>query len=390
MTSKTSKTSKPYGTGSKPCEVFARNREIITRYSILENEEADLVAVFGMGSWCFSPMCQWPATMPYLYITGTFGSGKTVLGQDVLGMIGRQWVSATGATGSTLFRMQGREDEETGEIENVAPMLCIDEIDTTFSGAKDEDLRRALNAGYKRGATIPRSQGKSYIDFPVYGPKVMMGMDNGHLPDSVVQRSIRIELEKKTQDEKAASGVQDFFIFDTEDEAADIQQMNSDWAKTHSMVLRDYRPQFPSGLTARQWEIARTFVQLAHEMGPGMEARIVKALVTVFNRKRGQENAKQRLYMAIAELFEKTGEKKITTKAIIAHLAEKSVGIPGGSGKGLASALSSDGISPKSIWIDDPDSPFYSGKPQSHRGYQRYQFDQAFVDYLPEADDDED
>lgn len=379
----------PRKSASKPCPEFTRNREFITSYSILDDAEADIVTVWAMGSWCFSPMCQWPATWPLLYITGTFGSGKTVLGQDVLSSIGRDWHSATGATGSTLFRMQGREDEETGEIENLAPLLAVDEIDTTFSGAKDEDLRRSINVKYKRGATIPRSQGKSYIDFPVYGPMVMMGMDNGHLPDSVTQRSIRIELEKKSQDEKAAAGVRDFLIFDIEDEAAEIKQMNSDWAKDHSMALRDYRPEFPKGLTARQWEIARSLVQLAHEMGPGMEARIVAALLTVFNRKRGQESAKQRLYTAIAELFETTGERKITTRAIMAHLAEKGIGVPGNSGKGLASALSNDGISPKSIWIDDPESPFYSGKAQSHRGYQRYQFDQAFVDYLPDGDDDD-
>lgn len=374
---------------SKPCPEFQRTRDFITRYSILQDEEADLATVFAMGTHCFSPACQWPATFPFLYITGPYGSGKTVLGQDCLGATARQWRSATGATGPTLFRMQGREDEETGEIENIAPTLCLDEVDRTFAGAQDHPLTQALNVAYKRGSTIPRSAGKSSIDFPVYGPKIMMGMDNGRLPDSVTQRSIRIELEKKSQDEKAAAGVEDFFIFDVEQETEELQQMLSDWAKAHSMVLRDYRPQFPSGLTARQWEIARTFVQLAHEMGPGMEARITHSLLTVFSRKRGQESAKEKLYTAISEVFNTTGERKVTTKALMAHLNEKGIGVPGNSGKGLASLLSADGIGPKSIWIDDPESPFYSGKAQSHRGYQRYQFDEVFVKYLPDSDDDE-
>ena len=394
-TSKTSKTSTRKAPASKPCPVFLKNREIITRYIGVRDDEADILAVWAMGSHCFSPEATWPATWPYLYITGPAGSGKTVLGQDIMGMIGRQWKSATGATGSTLFRMLGREDEETGEIENYAPILCMDEIDTTFSGAKDEDLRRALNAGYKRGATIPRSAGKGNIDFPIYGPKLIMGIDNGHLPETVTQRSVRIELEKMTQDEKAEKGIQDFFIFDVEIETDEVQQMNHDWARENSIVLREYRPQFPQGLTARQWEIARSIVQLASRMGPGMEARITAALISVFNRKRGQESAKQRLYVAINELFETSGSKKLPTAAIMAHLASKGIGVPGNSGKGLASILSQDGIQPRSLFIDDPSNPFYKvgddGKVKyTHRGYHRYQFDQAFVDYLPDDSDDDD
>lgn len=375
----------PRSIKSNPCKEFQTNLDFLNRFSICPPEEADIVTVWNMGSWCFSPMCQWPATWPLLYITAPFGGGKTVLGQDVCGCLGRDWRSATGATGSTLFRMLGREDEETGEIENLAPMLCVDEIDTTFAGSKDPDLQRAINVKYKRGATIPRSAGKSYIDFPVYGPLVMMGMDNGHLPDSVIQRAIRIELEKKSQQEKEDAGVEDFLIFDVEDEAAEIQQMNSDWAKKHSMVFRDYRPKAPKGLTARQWEIGRSIVQLAHAMGPGMEARITKSLVTVFNRKRGQEDAKQRLYVAINELFESTGAPKIRSRDILAHLREKGIGVSGNSTTGLGHLLARDGIQPKSVWIVDEDHP--DGK--SHRGYQRYQFDQAFVDFLPHDDDDE-
>lgn len=370
----------------KPCPEFDRTREFIGRYSVLAPEELDIITTWAMGTWTFSPMCQWPATFPYLYVTGPAGSGKTVLGQDSLGSVCRQWASAAGATGPTLFRMLGREDEETGEIENYAPTLFMDEIDATFSGSKDEPLRLSLNVGYKRGATIPRAAGKTTIAFPVYGPKILGGIDNGHLPETVTQRSIRIEIEKRTQDELEAAGIQPFYTFDIEDESAEIQQMLSDWAKVHSMVLRDYRPAAPKGLTARQWEISRSLVQLAHAIG--IENRVIKSLVTVFNRKRGQENAKQRLYMAVAELANETGASKLTTKMILAKLAEKGIGVPGNSGKGLSSVLKQDGITPRYLFIDKPDMPGYVEGKTTHRGYQRFQFDQAFVDFLPEEDDE--
>jgi hypothetical protein len=382
---------RPRKPAEKPCQVFSDARAFITRYAALDDAEADLVTIWALGTWTFSPMCQWPATYPLLYIAGEAGAGKTVLGQDALSIC-REWKSATGTTGATLFRMQGREDEETGEIENFAPTLVIDEIDSTFAGSKDEDLRRALNVSYKRGATIPRSAGKSSIDFPIYGPKIMMGIDNGHLPETVTQRSIRIDVRKRTMDELVGLGIEPFYTFDVEDEQEDLKQAMRDWAVENSMVLRDYRPKAPEGLTARQWEISRTMVQLAHACG--IENRIIDALLDVFSRSRRQESAKQRLYVAIAEVFEMTGQTKVTSRAIMKHLNEKGIGVPGNSMTGLGHLLARDGIQPKPIWISDPNHPDFkpgkNGLGASARGYQRYQFDQAFVDYLPAEDADED
>lgn len=366
-----------------PCHEFQVTRDFGSRYTVMTDEERDIWTVWQMGTHCFSPMATWPATWPYMLLTGPAGSGKTVSGQDVAGCTCRMWRSAAGATGPTLFRMLGREDEETGEIENYAPTLFLDEIDATYSGSKDEPHRLSLNVGYKRGATIPRSAGKGSIDFPVYGPKILGGIDNGHLPETVSQRCIRIELERHSQDELTALGIEPFYTFDVEDEREDIQQMLHDWAVTNSIVLREYRPVAPKGLTARQWEISRSLVQLAHAIG--IEQRIIKALITVFNRKRGQDNAKQRLYTTIHELFQSTGKNRLTSREIKAALDAKGIGVAGNSLTGLGHLLGRDGIQPKSIWVIDEEHP----KGKSHRGYQLYQFDQAFVDYLPEQDDDE-
>lgn len=376
-------------TKKKVAPEFLRTRDFITRYSVVDDAEADVVTVWAMGTWCFSPMCKWPATFPYLYITGGAGSGKTVLGQDALGSVTRMWKSATGTTGPTLFRMLGRVDDETGVIENYAPTLCLDEIDATFSGSKDEPLRQGLNVGYKTGATIPRSAGKTSIDFPIYGPKIMMGIDNGHLPETVVQRSIRIELEKKTQDELDRLGVEPFYTFDVEEESAEIQQDLSDWAKAHSMVLRDYRPVAPKGLTARQWEIARTLVQLAHEIG--IEDRIVKALITVFGRRREKSNAKERLYKSIAAAFnnqESQYSDRMTTAQLLSQLNADGVQVPGNSGKGLRNVLGEDGISPRMLRLPTGHPGIPEGGVDTQRGYFRYLFDEAFDRYLAEGEDD--
>jgi hypothetical protein len=368
---------------------FTKAREFITRYTHMEPEDADIVAVWTIGTWCFSPACQWPATFPYLYVTGEPGAGKSVLCQDAIGSICRNWKSATGATGPTLFRLLGTYDEETGEIENHAPTLFMDEIDATFSGQKDEPLRLSLNVGYKRGTTIPRSAGKSSIDFPIYGPKMMAGIPNGHLPETVTQRSIRIDLKRLSSDDLEAAGVEEFYVFDVEDEAAELQQQLSDWAKDHSMVLRDYRPKSkPKGLTARQWEIGRTMIQLAHALGN--EDQITRSLVTVLGRNPVQ--GKVSLYKSISSLFadmdHETPEHadRVTSRQVLDRLSRDAVHVPGQSLKGLSAVLAEDGIGPEMIRLRDGHPGELENGSPTQRGYYRHNFDDAFLRYVEDED----
>lgn len=361
---------------------FTRTRDFISRYAVLPPEELDLITVWAMGTWTFSPRCQWPATYPYLYISGAAGSGKTVLGQDALGCVCRQHTSATGATGSTLFRMLGFYDEETGDIENLAPTLALDEIDTTFSGSKDPDLQRAIDVGYKRGATIPRAAGKTFIAFPVFGPKLFMGIDNGHLPEPVLQRCIQISLAKQSQDNLAAAGIEPFYIFDVEDERAELQEQLSHWAVRESLVLREYRPVAPQGLTARQWEISRSLIQLAHAIGNKKD--VLKSLLTVLSRNPEKPDHKVELYSAIRELLDTLDTDRVTTVQILAKLTEKGVRVPGQSGKGLAAVLSADGVPATLIHLPEG----HSGKThpdrtyEKQRGYFRHSFDGPIVRFL--------
>jgi len=368
---------------------FDRTRALIGRYSVLDPDDLTVATVWAMGTHCFSPACTLPATFPYLYVSGPAGSGKTVFGQDSMGAVCRNHISATGATGSTLFRMLGMENEETGEIENLAPTLFVDEVDTTFSGSKDPDLQRGLDVGYKRGATIPRSAGKSFVQFPVFGPKLLMGIDNGHLPEPVLQRCIRISMTRQTQDQLTAAGIEPFYIFDVEDEAAEIQQQLSDWAKRHSHILREYRPTPPEGLTARQWEISRTLVQLAHAIGN--ETEVVAALLRIFARNPQKPDHKVELYGAIQNLFNETGTDRVTSRQIMDALKLAGIRVPGDSMKGLSAVLSEDGVGPQMVRLPNghPGIPVdpKTGKPQPvQRGYFRHKFDGPFIRFLEDQE----
>lgn len=366
-------------------EVFVRTREFVRRYVVLPDDQTDIVAVWIMGTWTFSPSCQSPATYPYLYVTGAKGSGKTVLGQDVAGAICRNHRATVGMTGPGVFRIIGDWVVETNEIVPYFPTLALDEIDATFSGAKDEALRQMLNAGYRRGAFVPRAAGKTTINFPVYCPKLLMGIDNGHLPDTVTDRSIRIDMRRATPEQMAT--VQPFYIFDVEDEAAELSQLLSDWAKDHSAVLKDYRPEAIPDLSPRQWEIARTLVQLASVIGN--EDHIRTALHRVMTANPDKPDGKVALYRSIFNLFMEVDSDRITSKQILERLAVDDVHVPGDTMKGLSAVLSEDGIGPDYIRFPNghPGIPSKDGKPQPvQRGYFLHKFDGAFVRYL---EDDE-
>lgn len=373
---------------------FTRTERFISRFTAMDEHQRRISAVWAMGTWCFSPACTWPYTFPYLYVTAPAGGGKSVFGQDVMGSICRERRNATGATGPTLFRMVGRFDPEEGIIENEGHTLVMDEIDMTFSGHKDPETQQSLNVGYKiSGSTIPRAFGKSTIDFPCYAPHILLGIDNGHLPETVRTRCIRIDLRKLSADELETAGIEDFLPWEVDEESADLRQDLSDWAKDNSKVTREYKPVKPEGLTGRQWEIGRTLLQLAHAIGN--EDAVRESLVELLNR--APKAGPEALYSAIFSLFQSTGYKLLTTNQILEHLTREGIAVPGQSGKGLMSVLGADGIQsrlqhlPKGHKGIPPVRPEVNkGQPQpKQRGYQLLDFDSQFTKFglYPDTED---
>lgn len=374
-------------TTQKVAPEFQQTRDFISRFVALDDEQLDVATVWAMGTWTFSPASPaMPYTYPYLYVTGPSGSGKTMLGNQVFGSICRNHEAIAGATGAAMFRMLGDYDDETGEVVANFPTLAVDEIDATYNGAKDESQRQVFNIGYKVGTTVPRAAGKTTIRFPVYCPKILMGIDNGHLPETVANRSIRIDTHVATQDE--VQKLDAFFPWNVDEDAAELQERLAQWGKDHAMVLRDYDPDAGS-LSNRQWEISRSLVQLAK--AAGVEKRIREALTALFTRSTTRPPAKVRMYKAIFDLFDRTGLDKVTTRQVMDTLRDAGIAVTGNSGKGLASMLSDEAISPTYLRIDhrQKDHPAYVEGKVTHRGYYRHYFDDAFVKYLrPDEDED--
>lgn len=115
------------------------------------------------------------------------GSGKTRC-LEVLELLVPQPLHALSASPAATFRT----------IEAERPTLLLDEVDAIFGHAHKDDenaaLRALLNAGHRRGATIPRCVGPSHDvrRFPVYAAVALAGL--GDLPDTLMSRSVIVRM----------------------------------------------------------------------------------------------------------------------------------------------------------------------------------------------------
>lgn len=152
-----------------------------------------LLALYALNTWCFDLF----ETVPYLLLTSPLPQcGKTRL-MSLLEAVcarARSWVSVSGAS---MFRT----------VELCKPTLLIDQVEKL--AAVDEssrDLIAILDAGYKKGARVPRMTGKNHdilLEFSVYCPKVLACV--GKLKGALLDRCIVNELERKPRGVKLES-----------------------------------------------------------------------------------------------------------------------------------------------------------------------------------------
>jgi hypothetical protein len=179
-------------------EALAQVESFLRRYVAFARPEAIVAAVLWVGH---TYALEYADATPYLAITSPEKqSGKTRL-LECLVLLAR---GCTGIlitpTASTLYRtLEAMPDAA----------LLLDELDATFRDHSDryEEVRAVINAGHRRGATVPRSvlgPKSTWVvkQFPVFGPKALAGI--GKLPDTIADRAIPIRMLKRKRSERVA------------------------------------------------------------------------------------------------------------------------------------------------------------------------------------------
>ena len=195
----------------------------------------------------------WPA-VPYLFIGGPLGSGKSRLFEVLARLVFRPLVSSN-LTAAALFRT----------LYATGGCLLLDEAERLKS--RDPDVSEILSmllAGYKRGGAALRLEpvGDSFrpMSFDVYGPKALACIEG--LPPALASRSIPITMFRAAPDSEAPKRRLD-------ESAADWQKLRDD---LHALAL-EHGPTWlelanradvvPRGLSGRDYELWQPLLAIA-------------------------------------------------------------------------------------------------------------------------------
>ena len=223
-------------------ELLTAVEAFIGRYVALPSEAASVTAaLYVLHTWAIDA-CD---ATPYLIIRSVEpGSGKTRL-LEVLELLVRKPWKTSSTTEAAMFR----------KIEQDHPTLLLDEVDAMFSyGRRQEGMRSILNAGNRRGATVTRCDGKgSFREHKTFGAKVLAGLDNGEMPDTVADRSIVIAMRKRTGEQPIAR----FRPRVAEGEAHPLKLTLEAWSLIATESLASVAPVLPENVSDRAadaWE----------------------------------------------------------------------------------------------------------------------------------------
>lgn len=250
--------------GSEILDALAR---FVRRFVVVTPEQAQLIALWTAHTWAFEASDQ----TPYLAIlSAEKRSGKTRLLETLGALVHAPW-HAVQPSEAVLYR----------KIEKDRPTLLLDETDALFSQRGDsrmEAVRALLNAGSRRGVTVPRvldAKSDKLVDFAVYCPKALAGI--GTLPETVADRSLLVEMKRKRRSDSAER----FRLRDVEKEARELRARLEAWTSPNLARLRAARPSLPRELGDRAADGAEPLLALADLAGGPWPERARRAIVAL-------------------------------------------------------------------------------------------------------------
>ena len=352
--------------------IMAKLREHV----VLDSGAAVAVALYTMLTYIVDELQLCPML---LLRSAVKRSGKTTL----LGLLLRMTYRALGVasiSAAALYRV----------VDLLKPTLLLDEVDATLSQKTDtaEALRGLLNAGNDRTSSrVLRCVGedKEVVSYDAFGAKVLAGI--GHIPDTMEDRAVVVELRRKMEDEK----VRRFSVLDDQGEFKEIRRKLQRWASEHGKQVGAARPQIPFGLNDRASDNWSPLLAIADLAGGewGVRARSV-ALELSGACRDDEQDIRFELLKDIRTIFDGEGGdecKAITTSTLIEKLCELEEApwstLHRGeqiNPRGLGRMLRPFGIVSANLKIS---RDAVTGKNTVAKGYKRETFNDAWGRYLP-------
>jgi hypothetical protein len=269
------------------------------------------------------------------------------------------------------------------KIAQDSPTLLLDEIDAIFgsNSERTEPRRALLNAGNRPGASVARCVGSGdevrVADFEVFCPKILAGIDNGRLPDTIRDRGIELHMKRKT----SAESVERFRLRHVGAEMEQLRDRLTAWVAGAEDELREAEPELPESLNDRAAEAWEPLLAIADLAGGGWPERARTAAVGLADGVEADEATHgTRVLAKLAELM--ADRQAVATEEGLAGINDDDELPFGGWGDGrgltaraLAKLLRPYGVRPRTVRLDDGSTP---------KGYYRNgALEEAFERYLP-------
>lgn len=346
-------------------DALARIEQFLRRYVVFAGPETIVAIVLWIAH---THAIDRADATPYLAISSPEKqSGKTRL-LECLQLLahGCNGIAIT-PTASTIYRSLEASPGAT---------LLLDELDAVFRDRSDkyEEVRAVINAGHRRGATVPRSvpgPKNTWLvkQFPVFGPKALAGI--GKLPDTVTDRAIPVRMLKRKRSEPIAR----FRQRTAREEAAGLVP-----ALTTALAAQPpaFEADLPSALPDRAADAWEPLLAIADAAGGVWPARARRAAVVLHAGREQDDSLGLRLLSDVRLVFDARGVERIFTTDLIAALQADEEG-PWASERSpltphrLARLLHPFEIVSKQLRIG----------PASLKGYEREAFIDAWERYVP-------
>lgn len=342
-------------------------REFFKRYIVLSTEGLTIATLWVVFSWIFDLF----DTCPILFVTSPQKRcGKTTL----LGLLTRllsRVLAASNITASALFRV----------IEKAKPSLVMDEADAFVKDS--EDLRGIVNSGHTRtSAFVIRTVGDDHEPrkFSTWAPKVFAGIGSA-LPETLEDRSIRLELKRKTKTEKV-SRIRGYVV---DPQCREIVQKIARWTQDHEMdfMTQDANiPEIDNDRAYDNWTPLAVIADVAGGQWPGL---IKEAFLAIEGGAdpTDTEPLSIELLRGIKRVFTDKNVDRLSTHDLVEALRTDpespwDSGINNGRGldaRSLSRFLKPFGIRPDGIRIGNA----------TPNGYKLDWFSDAFSRYIPES-----
>lgn len=206
-----------------PINLVSEVERFLRRFVVLPEAAYLTVSTWIVGTY----VAQHFDCFPYLALLSPLKRcGKTRL-LEVLEVLVRNPRRGTAPSPAALFRMM-----------SAMPTLFLDEVEALNSRNKSETaqaLLAILNAGHRKGATIPRCDGPRHEvkDFSVYGPKVFAAI--GRLPDTLTDRSILVTMQRRIKTQE----IERFLATRAASQAKPIRDALANFADAHQGVIEE-------------------------------------------------------------------------------------------------------------------------------------------------------